>query len=186
MKHLLSYPRLVSLALCFGLAYVLFAAGLFDALHAHINGFGYVSVFLAGLLFSYGFTTPFAIALFLEFGSGVNIFIAAPLAGFGALLADMVIVSVLRYSHFHDEVLRLRMTRIAMRIRALLHHEKISEAMRRYLLWSIAGLVIASPLPDEFGVAIVNGISDIDPRKFAVLCFALNTLGIALILLAGR
>ncbi len=180
------YPRLLGFVFCSVLAYLLYALGLFDEIHAHVNGYGYVSVFIAGILFSYGFTTPFAIPLFLEMGSDVNVLVAAPLAGAGALLADFFILSVLRYSVFHEEIVRLRMTIVARRIHDLLHHELVTERIRSLLLWSIAGLVIASPLPDEIGVALISGIADVDPKKFAALCFALNTLGIAFFLLAGR
>jgi hypothetical protein len=180
------YPRIIGFVFCSAVAYFLYMMGYFDELHAYVNGYGYVSVFLAGLLFSYGFTTPFAIALFLEMGSDVNIAIAAPLAGFGALLADVFIMSVMRYSLFHEEIVRLRMTSVARRVKALLHHELVSERIRATILWSVAGLVIASPLPDEFGVALISGLADVDPKKFAVLCFTLNTLGVAFFLMAGR
>ncbi len=180
------YPRLLGFVLCSAIAYLLYVLGLFDEIHAHVNGYGYVSVFVAGLFFSYGFTTPFAIPLFLEMGPDVNILVAAPLAGAGALLADFFILSVMRYSVFHEEIVRLRMTVVARKIRALIFHEFVSKRMRELVLWSFAGLVIASPLPDEFGVALLSGVTDIDPKKFAALCFTLNTLGIALFLLAGR
>lgn len=180
------YPRILLFAICSTLAYLFYAMGLFDAIHHYVNGYGYISIFLAGLLFSYGFTTPFAIAMFLEMGPDVNIFIAAPLAGIGALIADLFIMSVMRYSLFHEEIVQLRMSSVAKRIHELLHHESISQTTRMYLLWSFAGLIIASPLPDEFGVALVSGMADVDPKKFAALCFVLNTLGVAFFLSVGR
>jgi uncharacterized membrane protein YdjX (TVP38/TMEM64 family) len=56
--------------------------------------------------------------------------------------------------------------------------------MREYILWSFAGLLIASPLPDEIGVTLVSGLTEIRLRTFAALCFVLNTIGILIILTA--
>ena len=58
--------------------------------------------------------------------------------------------------------------------------------MRGILLWSFAGIVIASPLPDEFGVTLVSSVSTMRPRQFAVLCFLLNTAGIFVIFLIAQ
>jgi uncharacterized membrane protein YdcZ (DUF606 family) len=41
----------------------------------------------------------------------------------------------------------------------------------------IAGFIIASPLPDEFGVAIF-GAAKYEPRKFVILSYCLNFIGI--------
>ena len=45
------------------------------------------------------------------------------------------------------------------------------------------GIVIASlSLPDELATTLFGGLTDIDGRKFAILCFVLNTIGIFLML----
>lgn len=180
------YPRLLLLCMSFVFAYLLYMAGLFDAMHGVLRGMGYVSIFLAGLLFSYGFTTPFAIALFVEMAWDVNPWIAAPLAGLGALIADLVIVSLMRTSLLHTEIVQLRRNIVIRKIRWLLKHEHIPERVRRAMVFCFAGLIIASPLPDEFGVALVESVADVDTKYFAVLSFVLNTLGIVAILMIAR
>ncbi len=180
------YPKLCLLCGSFVLAYVLYHFGMFDWIGHTLNGHGYISMFLGGMLFSYGFTTPFGIAIFIEMGHEVHPLIAAPLAGSGALLSDLFIFSIIRYSAFHDEIHRIQFSRPIQWIRSLLHHERISERMRTYILWSFAGIVIGSPLPDEFGVILLGSVTGLHKRQFAPLCFILNTIGILIILLAAR
>lgn len=185
MKTVLAYPRLLGLGMCMGAAYVLYQIGMFEFLHGRVDAFGYAGVFAAGLLFSYGFTTPFAIAAFIEMAGDVNPFIAAPLAGLGAFLSDLVIFELLRVSFFGDELERLRHTRLVDRVHRLLHHETTPEIIRRWSLWGLAGLVIASPLPDEIGVALLSGTTKMSERTFGAICFTMNTLGILAVLLAA-
>lgn len=179
------YPHLCLLLLSFVLAYILYHVGAFDGLH-QLRGYGYLSVFIGGMLFSFGFTTPFGIALFVEMAPHTSPLLAAPVAGLGALLSDFFIFDLIRFSIFHDEITRLRSSRFVAWLYSLVHHESISEQLRRLLLWSFAGMIIASPLPDELGVSLVSGISKIQPRQFAAVCFCCNTVGVLLILLGAR
>lgn len=183
---MLSYPRLLGLGICMGAAYVLYQIGMFEWLDGRVHGFGYPGVFAAGLLFSYGFTTPFAIAAFVAIAHEVNPWIAAPLAGIGALLSDLVIFELLRISFFGNELERLRHTRMIDRIHHMLHHETTPERVRKALLWVMASIVIASPLPDEIGVALLSGSTKLSERAFAVICVTMNTLGILVILVLTR
>lgn len=180
------YPKLCLLCGSFILAYVLYHIGALDWFGHALNGHGYASMFLGGMLFSYGFTAPFGIAIFVEMGHEVHPLIGAPLAGIGALLSDLFIFSIVRYSAFHDEIHRIQFSRPILWIRSLLHHERVSERMRNYILWAFAGIVIGSPLPDEFGVMLLGSVTELKERQFAMLCFALNTTGILLILLTSR
>ncbi len=186
MCAILAYPRLISLGMCMGAAYVLYQIGMFSWLDGNLHGFGYPGAFAAGLLFSYGFTTPFAIAAFVAMAHDVNPFIAAPIAGAGAFLSDLVIFELLRFSFFGNELERLRHASIIDRIHRALHHETTPEYIRRISLWTMAGLVIASPLPDEIGVALLSGTTKMSERAFSVICFTMNTLGILAVLLLAK
>lgn len=183
MREMLAYPRLLALGMCMGAAYVLYQVGMFEWLDGRLHGFGYPGAFAAGLLFSYGFTTPFAIAGFVAMAHEVNPWIAAPLAGLGALLSDLVIFEVLRLSAFGKEIERLGRTTIVSRLHAALHHETVPEHVRRISLWTMAALVIASPLPDEIGIALLSTTTRMSERTFVILCFVVNTIGILAILL---
>lgn len=180
-----TYPRLCLLGASFILAYVLFHVGALDWMH-DLGRYGYLSVFLGGLLFSFGFTTPFGIAIFVEMADIVHPVPAAILGGLGALLSDFLIFDIIRFSVFHDEIDRLRASRFAARIRAVIHHDNMPERLRRALLFSFAGFIIASPLPDELGVSLVSSLSRLSPREFGLVAFACNTIGILLMLLGAR
>lgn len=179
------YPKIFLLCATFLIAYVLYHQGFFDFLD-RINGYGYVSVFVAGLFFSFGFTTPFAVAAFVEIAPFMHPLVAAPIAGVGAFLSDRLIFDVIRFAYFHDEIRRIQLSRPIRWIRSLIHRETVSERVRRYLLLTCAGLVIASPLPDEFGVTLMSAATRIDSRTFCILSFTLNTVGIYVILQLAR
>jgi hypothetical protein len=180
------YPKLAAMAATFVAAYLLTHYGWLEWVPELFQGHGYLSMFVAGILFSFGFTSAFGLALFIEMSHQVHPLLGAVCGGIGAMLADMLIFEVLRYSIFHDEIHRLRYTRFVTRIHALLHHQRFSDVARRYLLWSFAGIVIASPLPDELGAALVSSTTDIKGRQFALLCLLLNGTGILFILLGAR
>ena len=181
-----SYPKLIALLISFVLAYILFTMGIFHELVATLNNHGLASAFLGGLLFSFGFTSAFGVAILVEVASDVSPWIAALIGGIGALLSDLMIFELVRFSIFHEELHRLRQSRCIRWLHRCLHHQSISDSVRRTLLWSFAGIVIASPLPDEFGVTLVSSVSTMRPAQFSALCFLLNTGGILMILLVAQ
>lgn len=178
------YPKLLLICATFIVAFLLLHFGYLDFLH-YIKQEGVVWIFIAGLLFSSSFTAAFSIAAFIEMAPFVNPILAAPIAGFGAFIADYVLFSFLRFS-IDDEVDRLKQTRLGLWIRRMIFHPSLSEKQRLAIILSIAGAVIASPLPDEIGISMLSSVKQITPRTFMMLCFALNTLGILLMLLLAR
>jgi hypothetical protein len=185
IRYRLEYPKLSLLACSFLLAYILYIQGFFDLLPELLNGYGYISMFLGGLLFSFGFTTPFAVAIFIEMADTVDPLLGAIIAGFGAVLSDMTIFEFVRFS-FLDELRRLKKTAWLKWIRNHAHQESIPERIRQYTAWSIAGILIASPLPDEIGVTLLSGYTELRPRTFAGICFAFNTFGVFTMLMMSQ
>ena len=181
----IQYPKLLILACSFAFSYLLYDQGAFDALPSLLHGHGYISMFIAGMLFSFGFTTPFAIAMFLAMADLVNPFYGAIVGGVGAVASDTFIFEFVRFS-FADELHRLKQCRLCRWVRDRIHHENIPERIRQYILWSMAGLVIASPLPDELGVTLLSGFTELKERPFMMICYAFNTLGIFAVLMIGQ
>ena len=182
----MKYPKLTLLLGSFVLAYILHYLGLFDRFADYLNGHGYFSMFLGGALFSFGFTAAFGIALIIDVAVNVDPVIGALIAGVGAASVDTMLFSLVRFTVFHEEIHALRTSRMFVMIHQLLHRESVSERVRRMILWSVAGLVIASPLPDEFGVTLISSVSSMQKRDFVGFCFVLNTLGILAIILGTR
>lgn len=175
------YPKLFTLLCCIISAYILFQLDFFDYLISLLNSRGYFSVLLAGFLFAYGFTAPFSVAIFATLAPEINIYIGAIIAGFGALLADIVIFSFIRTS-FKDEFEKLKVTRIFLHLKEFFDNN-LNSQFQKYLNWTLAGFFIASPLPDEFGISFLSGFTEINPKIFAIISFALNTIGIFILLL---
>lgn len=179
------YPHLCVLLASFVIAYSLYHLGYLHFLDG-LSGFGYISIFIGGLLFSFGFTTPFGIAIFIEMAQFTHPVLGALVAGAGALLSDYLIFDLLRFSLFTKEIKQLRSSHFFRSIGSHIHSEKFSEPVRRMLLWLAAGFVIASPLPDELGVTMLSGISKMSSRDFAMVSFGCNTLGVFLIMVGAR
>lgn len=186
LSQRIQYPKLITLGFSFLLAYVLFRQGMFEGIVEIFNGRGYVSTFIAGVLYTFGFTAGFSIAIFAEVAHTVHPIPAAILAGAGAAIADMTLFKFIRCS-FADEWLRLRQSRAIAMIRAIFERHTWMERAKHYGTWLLALFVIASPLPDEIGITILGGLAPfISGRRFALLCFILNTLGIYSVLIAAR
>ena len=140
---------------------------------------GYVDAFLTGALFAYGFTAAPATAILLILAQKQNIFLTGLVAGAGAVVGDIIIFTFIRYS-FADEIKKLSREPIAVYLREHLPH-----FLRKYLMPVIAGFVIASPLPDEVGVALFAVSTNISRKVFPFVSFVLNSAGIFVILLIG-
>ena len=176
----IQYPKLLTLLVCIIAAYIFFRFGFFNEFAAISFLPIHISIFIAGFLFAYGFTAPFAVGFFIAIAPQANIFLAAPLAGVGALVADLIIFQIIRTS-FQDEFDKLKLTRFFQKIRSLFD-DHLNDKLKKYILWGIAGFLLASPLPDEFGVALISGFTNLDKRIFAAISFLLNSIGILAIL----
>lgn len=181
------YPKLLLLCASTIGAYVLYQTGMLSWIHEIDHGTGeYVSAFIAGVLFTFGFTAPLGVGIFVEIAHATNPFLASLLGGIGSVIADLFIFQMIRFDLFSSEINRLKTTRFVVFLHRALHHESISERVRSYLLWIFAGIIIASPLPDEFGVSLVSAFSDIKKSTFLVLSLCLNAVGIFVILETAR
>ena len=178
-KRGFKYPKFALFLVCVVFAYWLFSYSEFIGIEKVVVKLGLFGMFLAGMMFTYGFTTPIAIAIFLM-SSPENIFIASLVAGVGALIGDMTIFSLVRYS-FRDEVKLLSKEKIVLEI-----EETIPKKIRKYLAILFAGFIIASPLPDEVGVSMLAGVTKISTKVFMVVSFVMNTLGILVMLWIGQ
>ncbi len=138
-----------------------------------------IASFLGGMFFASIFTAfPATIALG-EIAQEYSIFWMALFGGLGALLGDFII-----FRFFRDEISESLLS---------LFNKKGSERwfhifrlkIFRFLFPLIGAIIIASPLPDEIGLAIW-GATKMPNKYFAPLSFALNSLGILIIGLIAR
>jgi len=83
---------------------------------------------------------------------------------------------------FEDEFKKLRNSRPIVRIMNLFERS-INEKIKVYLMYAFAGILIASPLPDEAGVTMLAGLTKISAKNLAITSFILNTSGIIVLLM---
>lgn len=169
------YPNLIIFFLFGFLTYFLFKAGIYQKLVLRLEDFGYLGAFLAGMFFISTFTAiPAATVLFLFAERFDNLPFLALVAGAGAVLGDYF-------------VFRFVKDGLADELKGILKHIGGGGLLRvhwiahtKYFGWLgpvLGALIIASPLPDELGVGLL-GIYKMENKKFILLSFILNTIGI--------
>ena len=173
------YPKFCLFLLMVLLAYVLFQGKTFPQLNSSLLSLGYVGIFIGGIFYSYGFTVPFATAFFLILSSKVCLFPAALLASFGATIGNLIVFKFIR-SLFQDEIKKLSSEKIVVWIGSKIQRSN------SYLLPILGCLIIALPLPDEIGIAMLAASRKIPTKVFIILSYVLNVAGISAILLIGR
>lgn len=138
----------------------------------------YLGAFFAGIFFTSFFTVVPAAAVLIELAQENSIIIVSLLGGAGAVVGDYIIFRFVRDN-------------IARDIRYVMSHTgaaRLSAFFRARLFRSLTILtgafVLASPIPDEIGLAMM-GISGIRTSVFLPISFSLHTAGIFVIGLLG-
>lgn len=142
------------------------------------DGIVWVSL-VAGLFFTSLITTAPAIAVLGELSLEANLFVVALVGALGAVAGDYLIFAFVRDRVSKDAAYLLR----GPRFKRMFHI--FSQPHFRRVLPFVGALIIASPLPDELGLALL-GFARIDRRYFFAISYAMNFLGIILIGLAAR
>ena len=176
IKNKIKYPKLLLLILTFIVAYFIFYERNIPLFNDVLFSLGYFGILIAGIFFAYGFTAAPATIFLILLAQNENIFLSALIAGLGALIGDYLIFKLIRHS-FRDEIEKLSNEKIIKHI-----NKKSPSFVKKYFLPVFAGFVIASPLPDEVGVALLASSKIISSRIFFLISFILNTTGIFVIL----
>jgi hypothetical protein len=131
---------------------------------------------LAGMFFTSFFTTPIAIAVFITLASQGNLLLIAALGGLGAVVGDSLLFFFVRERVAKDASAVMTGPRWKRVLRIL------KKRRFRRILPIIGAIIIASPFPDEIGLALI-GVSTLTRKQFLLLSFTMNSLGILVILL---
>lgn len=165
-------------------AYILFSDPTVRHFIKGLSVEGYLGFLFAGMMFPFGFTASFAVGFFLLAGGNFNPFIGALIAGAGSYLADIAIFRFISVS-FKEEINELRKSKIFKNFRNFFE-KNIPAKIDAYLTVIFAGLLIGTPLPDEIGIAVLAGFTEIKETTIMILSYVLNTLGIFVILLLAH
>jgi hypothetical protein len=176
-KRLVSfkYPKLVLLIACIALAYYLFSIDAVGNFVAGISRLSSIGDFIGGVFFSFGFTVPFSIGFFLT-SHPSNIFLSTFIAGIGSVIGDLVIFRTIKFS-FMDEFRELEKKKAIQKIEKIVKNNR-HVLVSHYLVYIFAGLALATPVPDEIGVAMLAGLTTIKPSKLAIISFILHAIPI--------
>ena len=134
---------------------------------------------IAGAFFTSLLTVVPATVVLLEVAQTFNPFLVAVLGGAGAVIGDLFLFLFVREAVSRQAPLFLKESQRRY-LRSLFAHPLL-----HWLLPLCGAIIIASPLPDEFGLALM-GLSRMDIKVFIPLSFTMNFIGIALLALAAR
>lgn len=172
----IKYPKFLTLFITFAVAYWIFAIAEFPGLDTLIINSGWIGAFLAGMMYTYSFTSGLATGIFVVMANNGHPIITGIIAGLGSLLGDLVIFQLIR-SSFQDEIKLLSKEKIIILIRKM-----IPRKIKKWVAPTLGAAIIASPLPDELGVSLLATDKDISTKIFSVISYIFNTLGIIIIL----
>jgi uncharacterized membrane protein YdjX (TVP38/TMEM64 family) len=167
----LKYPKLIGFVLSIILAYIIFSNAYVSSVIHNLGKLGYAGSFIAGMFYTFGFTSPLSSGFFIDLNP-TSIFLAGILGGLGALIGDMFIFSFAR-KYFKDEFKYLGKEKIFKKIRFKLNC---------FVIYMIAAILIASPLPDEAGITLLAGFTKIRVKTIAIVSIIFNTIGILILL----
>jgi len=126
---------------------------------------------VAGIFFVSIFTVAPAGVVFFEIAAANSIWEVALFGGIGALIGDLLIFRFIKDSISEDIQWLMSKTK----------QERLFSIFRpklfKWLIPFIGALIIASPLPDEAGLAMM-GLSKMKTSVFIPISFTLNFLGI--------
>lgn len=130
--------------------------------------------FVAGAMYSFSFTAGFAVLLFSNLTiPEESLFMFSLMAAFGGLLADLLIFRFIKDMLFNE---------LGVHTKKLIAKATRNKFTKVFL--SIVGaVIIASPFPDEIGLACM-GLSKISFWRMATLTFCLDVLGCYLVMSA--
>jgi hypothetical protein len=174
------YPKLLLFLVIVLISYVLFQDKAVFQIDLLLEQIGYFGIFVAGCLYTFGFTGPVAAVLFLSM-SVPNVVLAGIVGGLGAMVGDLFIFSFIKFS-FEDEFVRLRGTKFVCAAGKVIESVVGKENVVA-LRWAFAAFVIGSPLPDEAGLILVAGFTRMTKKQIAIMSFLFNTIGITFLLL---
>jgi len=169
-RRLTNHQRWAILVLTIVLAIYVYFSGVSSHLVDWMGRFGIIGVLISGAFFGYGFTAAPATVSLIAFTDTINPLIVSFIGATGTMIGDLVLFHFFKRG-LPDEVEGLvKQTKL----------EKLKKGKFKWLVPGIAGFIIASPLPDELGIALL-GASKFDGNTFMLLAFSLNFVGLLVI-----
>ncbi len=144
-----------------------------------VGDWGYFGAIIIGMFSVMTFTAGPSLVVLYYLAEQHNTIELSLLAGIGSVIGDFIIFSFFRDKVFSE--LEPIVTRLSKRPFMHIFHSP-------YFAWLgpvMGAIIIASPLPDELGVTLLSA-SKMAKWQFVLLSFALNTVGLYILITAAR
>ena len=168
--RLTNNQRWILIILSITLAFYLYFSGTLNNFILSLGKFKIMGVLISGALFGYALTAAPATASLISFTNTINPLIVAFIGATGTMIGDLIIF------HFFKRGLPKEVKTIFKKSKI----EKIKKSKWKWVIPGIAGIIIASPLPDEVGIALL-GVTNFNNNSFMLLAFVLNFIGLLII-----
>lgn len=145
----------------------------------NISGIPILGSFIAGILYVSASTAPFGVFLLLGLSKNLPTIEIAIFAGLGGVLADFVL-----FRFFRGDIIG-EITPIYNRFGGKILTKLMRHRLLRWILPIIGAIIIASPFPDELGIALM-GLSKIKNFQFVILSLFLDITGVFLLVTAFK
>ena len=178
------YPRILGLGLSIVVGYLIYKDNNNFHFHSLLDALGYSGTFLAGAFFPYGFTTAPAVAILLWNSSHQNFWLAGFMAMSGSLFSNILIFKFMKIS-IENELEELSQNKFFQWISRYFTN-RVPRVAQVYVFPALAGFISASPLPDEFAVALLSRAKNLSYPIFSFFSFTFSAFGILILLLIGR
>ena len=161
--------KIAAFCLSITIAVILAKTGFLKSLLTATKKSAIIGSFIAGIFVASGFTATPAIVVLAEIAQANSVFQTALIGGLGALFGDLIIFLFIK-NKLSSSIIQAceKDARFAKILKSKIY---------KPAMIILGALLIATPLPDEFGLALM-GISRINTIRFLLLIFMLHTLGI--------
>lgn len=152
------------------------------ALHSiidKIGALGYLGAFIVGIFFVSVFTVAPAAVVLYHLADSLHPVEVALLAGLGAMIGDYIIFRFIKDRVFEE------LMPLMLKFRKPYLKTVFKSPYFAWFMPVVGAILIASPFPDEVGVGML-GLSKISRLQFFLITFALNAIGIFIVVTAAR
>ena len=161
------------------IAIILAKTGAFQDLITSTQEVRLIGSFIAGILFVSVFTAAPATVALGEIAQSNSIITVAIIGGLGALIGDLLIFRFVRDKVSQDFSYLVKISRTER------FFSVFKLKLFRWVIPFVGALIVASPFPDEVGLAML-GLSKTKTSVFIPLSFFLNLIGILIIGLIAK
>ena len=175
-KLVWKYHNLVFLILSLVVAVFILKSEFIKEFILNLGKLEYIGVFISGMFFSYGLTTAPSISMLYLLSRNLNPFLVGIMGMLGAVVSDYLIFRFVKYGLIKE------IKAITDKFKFHPHLKKPYIKFLKAIAPLIAGLIIASPLPDELAASILGAIK-VKDGEFLVISILSNFIGILVIAL---